>query len=243
MARFDLVTANAAIDRLLEVTDEPRHRFMLQACYRYRYLQIAGRYQEIFGTGGTPWQRTYHMQAGRSGVNLKKPANLKNLHRIWAETDQCIFYVDAEEIAVADHFIASVAHIRQQVSGQVLTGGRALSHLPYVVAERVISLASSQNVTPSENSMYLYKSVVQMILLYGDRCRLIGEDVWEPDPEKAELIEIGPDDAITTREAAAVLAPLIRPLRSYEEVVWGTKPAHPARETALFPTHHAAVLL
>src|SRR5215475_7082806 len=98
MARFDLVTTNAAIDRLLDVTDEPRHRFMLQACGDHRYLQIAGRYQEIFGLGGTPWQRTYHMQTGRSGVNLKKPNNLKGLLRSWAETNQSVFYVDAEAI-------------------------------------------------------------------------------------------------------------------------------------------------
>jgi hypothetical protein len=30
----------------LEVTENPRHRFLLQAYYRHRYLELAGRYEE-----------------------------------------------------------------------------------------------------------------------------------------------------------------------------------------------------
>ena len=46
MPKFDITKLNVAIDRLLEVTDNPRHRFLLQAASRHRYLEVAGRYEE-----------------------------------------------------------------------------------------------------------------------------------------------------------------------------------------------------
>ena len=44
MIPHDVRRTNDAIDRLLEVTTNPRHRFLLQAFYRHRFLEIAGRY-------------------------------------------------------------------------------------------------------------------------------------------------------------------------------------------------------
>jgi len=46
--KFDITRTNDAIDRLLAVTTNPRHRFLLQTFYRHRFLEIAGRYEEIF---------------------------------------------------------------------------------------------------------------------------------------------------------------------------------------------------
>ncbi len=70
--------------------------------------------------------------------------------------------------------------------------------------------------------MYLYKTVVEMIWPYDDRGRLIGEDVWEPEPDQAELIKLDAADVLTTQQAAMLLAPLIKPLPSFDEVVLGT---------------------
>ena len=48
MVEFDITKTNAAVDRLLEVTENPRHRYMLQAYNRHRNLEMAGRHAEIF---------------------------------------------------------------------------------------------------------------------------------------------------------------------------------------------------
>jgi hypothetical protein len=69
-------------------------------------------------------------------------------------------------------------------------------------------------VKPDENAMYLYTNFLEMIWPYDDRGRLIGEDVWEPDPDKAEIIKLDPEDVLTTQQAATLLAPLIKPLPS-----------------------------
>ena len=47
MPKFDIAKLNAAVDKLLETTDNPRHRFMLQAFGRHRHLEVSGRYKEI----------------------------------------------------------------------------------------------------------------------------------------------------------------------------------------------------
>ena len=58
-----------------------------------------------------------------------------------------------------------------------------------------------------------------------DQGRLIGEDVWEPEPSKAELLKLDPTDVLTTEESAKLLAPFIKPLLSFDEMVLGKKSA------------------
>ena len=48
MAHFDITRTNIAVERLIETTDNPRHRYLLHAYNRHRYLEIAGRFEEIF---------------------------------------------------------------------------------------------------------------------------------------------------------------------------------------------------
>ncbi|MGB8768155.1 MAG: hypothetical protein WCC92_00960, partial [Candidatus Korobacteraceae bacterium] len=60
---------------------------------------------------------------------------------------------------------------------------------------------------------------------YDDRGRLIGEDVWEPEPAKSELFKLDPADVLTTDQSAKLLAPLIKPLPSFDEAVLGKSKA------------------
>jgi hypothetical protein len=73
--------------------------------------------------------------------------------------------------------------------------------------------------------MFLYKTTVEEIWPYDDRGRLIGEDVWEPEPDKGELIKLAPSEVLTTAEAAKLLNPLIKPLPSFDEMVLNAKSA------------------
>jgi hypothetical protein len=187
MAKYDITKTNDGIDRLLAVTTNPRHRFMLQAYYRHRFLEIAGRYDEIFVPEMTVENPVYHVHA--SGQN--------------------------EQVAVADNYIASTSIYHQQVSGGSLMFNKAMSYLPGFLDERIVKrVLEAKAVKPDENAMYLYTNFLEMIWPYDDRGRLIGEDVWEPDPDKAEIIKLDPADVLTTQQAAKLLAPLIKPLPS-----------------------------
>jgi hypothetical protein len=222
MANHDVTKTNLAIEKLLEVTTNPRHRFLLQAYHRHRYLEIAGRYEEIFAPDMMSANPAYHMHADKTDATLRGQDQVKALYRMWAETHQCIFYTENEEVAVADHYIASYTTVYQQVSGKSLKESALLSHLPHAVSERLLKKAlSSKEFKANDNDLYLYKTVVEMIWPYDDRGRLVGEDVWEPDPDKAELIKLDPSEVLTTAGAAKLLNPLIKPLPSFDEMVLG----------------------
>ena len=221
MAKFDVTKLNVAVDKLLETTENPRHRFLLQAYSRHRYLEVAGRYDEIFTPDMMSNDPVYHFhQAGVETV-LRGQDQVKSLYRMWSETNQTIFFVESEQVAVADNFIASVATTYQQVSGKGLKQGKFLSYLPSSISRLLLekTLGKKEH-KPDDNDMFLYKTIgMQMIWPYDDRGRLMGEDVWEPEPSEADLIKLDPADVLTTEESAKLLAPFIKPLPSFDEAV------------------------
>ncbi|HEY1092815.1 MAG TPA: hypothetical protein VGE47_17080, partial [Burkholderiaceae bacterium] len=109
MPKFDITKLNVAVDRLLEQTDNPRHRFLLMAYGRHRYLEVAGRYQEIFAPDMTVGRPVYHLNVNGNELLLRGEERVKSLYRMWAETHQSIFYVEDEQVAVCDNHILSVA--------------------------------------------------------------------------------------------------------------------------------------
>jgi len=223
MPKFDVTKLNVAIDKLLEVTENPRHRFLLQAYSRHRYLEVAGRYEEIFAPDMMGMDPVYHFNQAGNEMVLRGQDQVKSLYRMWAETNQSIFFVENEEVAVADHFVASVATFYQQASGKGLKEGKLLSHLPGPLSHKILLKAlETKGFKANDNDTYLYKMVgMEMIWPYDDRGRLLGEDQWEPEPSKAEIFKLDPADVLTTEQSAKLLAPLIKPLPSFDELVLG----------------------
>ena len=205
MAKLDITKTNDAVERLLMTTENPRHRFMLTAYYRHRYLEIGGRYEEIFSPDMMVEKPVYRFNALGTTTRLEGQDQVKGLYSMWARTHQSIFYAENEQLAVCDTFIASVAMASQQ------TLGRAL-------------IASGIDVDDPD-AYYVYKSVEEMVWPYDDRGRLVGEDVWEPDPDRAEITKMDPADVTTTEEAGKLLAPFIKPLPSFDEMVLRKSPA------------------
>jgi hypothetical protein len=226
MPKFDVTKLNVAVDRLLETTTNPRHRFMLQAYSRHRALEVAGRYEEIFAPDMMNMHPRYVFKFADNNTTLTGQDSVKALYRFWAETNQSIFYVEDEEIAVSDHCVFSIGISHQQVSGKSLKANKLMAHLPNAVSEKILSkFLGAKGHKAEDSDMYLYRTKVEMAWPYDDRCRLIGEDVYEPEPEKAELFKLAPEDVLTTEESGKLLSPFIKPLPSYDEAVLGKKSA------------------
>jgi hypothetical protein len=136
MPKYDVTKLNVAIDKLLAVTTNPRHRFLLQAYSRHRYLEVAGRYEEIFAPDMMAPNPCYHFQAEGMHTRLEGQEAVKSLYRMWAETNQSIFYIENEQVAVADNFVASTMNYHQQLWGKSLTFNKATSYLPGLLAKR-----------------------------------------------------------------------------------------------------------
>jgi hypothetical protein len=222
MIGHDITKTNYAVRQLIERTEEPRHRFLLMVHDRHRNLEMAGRYEEIFAPDMTVEKPVYHLRVNDMGVRLEGAEAVKSLYRMWAATNQSVFYTVTEQLAVADNFVASTAVACQQVSGRTLASDKALSYLPRFLSRRLLRRTlARKNFKASKTGMYLYKNVYHMLWPYDDRGRLLGEDIWEPEPDKAEITKLAPADVLTTQEAGRLLAPLIKPLPSFEEMVLG----------------------
>ena len=178
-------------------TDNPRHRYLLQAYLRHRYLESAGRWQEILDPALTVDNPFYRFSlAGQPQFTLEGRDQVGMLYGHWTATDQCVFYVEDESVAVGDHMVIGRGIGYQQTLGSELD-------------------AAGLDVDPT--AMYLKKSQIMMLWPYDDRCRLIGEDVWEFDTAEAGLFKLDPMDVLTAAQAGQLLEPFIKPLPAFDD--------------------------
>jgi hypothetical protein len=191
MTQFDLTTLNIAVERLLDTTENPRHRYLLEAYSRHRYLEMAGRYMEILDPQMTVEHPVYRFSfIGQPPFKLDGRQEVEALYSAWAETDQCVFYMEDETLAVSDNMIVSRSVLSQQQLGSSL-------------ADRGVD---------DPNAMYLAKANIAMIWPYDEDGRMIGEDVWEYDDADRDVIKLDPADVVSVEQAAKLLDPLINPL-------------------------------
>ncbi|OBB72106.1 hypothetical protein [Mycobacterium sp. 852014-52144_SCH5372336] len=190
MSRFDITQTNRAVERLIETTDNPRHLYLLHAYNRHRYLEMAGRYEEIFAPDMTVEKPVYHFSMLGKTVTVEGADAVKTLYRQWRDTAQCVFYADDEKLAISDDMIVSTSFIYQQTPGAIL---------------------AAEGVPADPEATYLVKTAEHMIWPYADGL-LVGEDVWEYDETAREFIVLDPADVLTIDQSAALLDPLIKPL-------------------------------
>ena len=191
MSRFDITKTNIAVERLIETTHNPRHLYLLHAYNRHRYLEMAGRWEEIFAPDMTVDKPVYHFNMYGKVLTLDGAEAVQTVYREWTRTGQNVFYVDDERLAVSDTMVVSTSTMYQQTPGHLLAEDGA-------------------RVDP--DATYLIKSAEHMIWPYDDEGRLIGEDVWEYDETVREIIALDPAEVLTPEQAGSLLDPLIKPL-------------------------------
>ena len=195
--QFDITKTNIAVQKLIEVTENPRHRYLLQAYDRHRNLEHAGRFEEIFSPEMTVEHPVYrfHMY-GQPPLTLEGRENVERVYRDWAATNQSVFYNEEETVAVGDWMVVSTMVGYQQTLGSVLV---------------------QNGVEADADAMYLVRGRVAMLWPYDERCRLVGENVWEYDPSEQDLIKLDPEDVLTTERSAELLEPLLEPLPPFDD--------------------------
>jgi len=222
MLNLDITKSNLGIDKLLAVTTNPRHQYILMNYSRHRYLEFSGRYDEVLAEDMIVDNPVYNLHALGFNTTISGKDNVRNLYSFWAETNQCIFYGENEQVAVADNFVASTVMAHQQVWGGSILSSKALGLLPKgLSSELLLKMLEIKGMKAEPDCMYLYSNFEETIWPYDDRCRLMREDVMEPDPSAAVITKLDPADVLTTAQAAQLLAPLIKPLPNFDEFVLG----------------------
>jgi hypothetical protein len=192
ITKLDITKTNIAVQRLIERTENPRHRKILQAYDRHRNLEHAGRFGEIFEPHMMVERPVYRFNMfGRPTITLEGRDQIEPLYSHWANTNQCIFYNEDEQVAIGDGMVVSTMLGYQQVVGAELD-------VPGIEAE--------------PDAMYLVRGRVTMIWPYDEQCRLIGENVWEYDESQRAVVKLSPADVVTTQQAAQLLEPYLHPL-------------------------------
>jgi hypothetical protein len=194
MSRFDITKTNIAVERLIETTDNPRHLYLLHAYNRHRYLEMAGRWEEIFTPDMTVEKPVYHFHMYGKVLTLDGADAVQTVYREWTRVGQNVFYTDDEKLAVSDNMVVSTSTMYQQTPGHVL---------------------AEDGAPVDPDAMYLVKSAEHMIWPYDDEGRLVGEDVWEYDETVREIIALDPADVLTPEQSGKLLAPLIKPLPAH----------------------------
>ena len=197
MSRLDITKQNVAVEKVLDMTDNLRHRYLLQSYLRHRYLESAGRWQEILDPSLTVDKPLYRFSlAGREPFTLEGKDQVAMLYGHWTATNQCVFYVEDESVAVGDHMVVGRGIGYQQTLGSELA-------------------AAGLDIDPE--AMYLKKSQIMMLWPYDDQCRLLGEDVWEFDTAESGLFKLDPADVLTAAQAGQLLDPFIKPLPPFDD--------------------------
>lgn len=197
IGRLDVTQTNRAVRDLIEVTENPRHRYLLQAYDRHRNLEHAGRFEEIFTPEMTVEHPVYRFNmVGQPAMKLEGREQVEPLYRLWAETNQSVFYNEHETVAVGDFMVTSTMTGYQQTLGSALLAA---------------------GVDADEDAMYLLRGRVAMVWPYDERGRLMGENVWEYDESEHELIKLKSQEVLTTQQAAELLDPQIRPLPPFDD--------------------------
>jgi hypothetical protein len=226
MRNLDITKCNVAIDRLLEVTTNPRHRFILMSYARHRHLEFSGHYEDVLNGHMMADHPTYTIRALGIDIMINGKDEVRTLYKNWAETNQCVFYLEDEQVAVADNFVASRLTVYQQIWGGTFAAAKVLRILPKGLSRKLfIKLLKFKGVSVDLNCMYLYKNLEQWFWPYDDRGRLMREDILEPDRTTAEIIKLDPAEVLTAARASELLLPLIKPLPDFDEYVLGKKPS------------------
>ena len=222
----DITKINVAIDHLLETTTDPRHRYILMSYARHRALEFSGQYEDVLAEDMMNPHPVYTIRALGVNMLIDGKDEVRALYRNWAETNQCVFYIEDEQVAVADGFVASRLVVYQQIWGGTLVGTKVLSHLPKGLSrELFLEMLNIRRIPFELHAMYLYRNLEQWFWPYDDRGRLLGEDVFEVDRSAAEIRKLEPSEVLTAARAWELLAPIINRLPDFDQYVVGKGPS------------------
>ena len=138
MSTLDITRQNAAVEKVLEHTDNPRHRYLLQAYLRHRYLESAGRWEEILDPSLTVDVPHYRFNVvGQEPFTVTGKDQVGMLYGHWTATNQCIFYVSDEQVLEPDARQALPGGERRVVHGEAHRLPIALGH--HGIGDRVLA--------------------------------------------------------------------------------------------------------
>jgi hypothetical protein len=188
----DIAETISAADKLLDTTENPHRRAILENYRRHAILEICGEWEGIFAPDMMVEEPVYYVSiTGFDGVVADGADSVKNIYRNLAETQTCVMLVEDEHLWVDDWGFASDSN--------------------FVTYQRGHNLIEKGFEVDDPSGYYREIQHFVMVWPYDERARLIGERIYEDKPmHRIEHVER--EDFISLDDARERLLPLLRPL-------------------------------
>ena len=200
MTKLEITDLTRAADELLEVTENPLHRQILENYRRHAILEVTGNWQQIFTPDMTVEHPVYYVNGGGMSLTLDGPEQVQGFYQGLERTQTTVMVLEDEVIAVADWGFASEAIFHTYVTG----------------AAAASSFARGEGGFDADpERFYVSRRRLAMIWPYDERGRMKGEHVYAHD-DHSDTVEVPQSDFITFDEACERLLPTLRLLPTFE---------------------------
>jgi len=175
-------------DRLLAVTENPRHRAMLSNFRRHALLEIAGRWRELMVPEMLVDHPVYRINENCGSFVLDGRHAVSEFYAAMTDAGLTVFGPISEQIAVADWGLAIESHFLHHIPGAALR-------------------AQGVDVDDPE-AYYQLTHYIASFWPFDADVRLIGEHIYE-DVASRSMVKLDRAVVVTSTMAAAAVAPYL----------------------------------
>lgn len=195
MTKKDPAVTISAADRLLETTEKPLHRQILENYRRHAILEVTGNWEGIFDPAMTVPEPFYTFDITNWDGVRAVGDEVRAVYKGLAEHQTTVILVEDEQLMVSDWGFASESWFNTyQRGGELIEKG----FTDYAA-----------------DGYYVMRQRIAMIWPYDEYGRMIGEHVYEAKVFR-EIIEVTEAEYVTVDDARARLMPLLRPLPKFD---------------------------
>jgi hypothetical protein len=194
MAKYDITGNTEAVDSLLERTDNPLHRQILENWRRHMLLEISGNWPDIFAPDRTVRDPDYRMFLGGELTNLRGLDEVGSFYEGITKGGRHVIVITNQNIVVNDGGFAQNVSLTQFYRGH--------------------ELAEEGHQGLDDDKWYSSEMFVVEFWPYTDQGLLVGEYVAQMGP--AIIREIDESDVVTPDAARVALEPLLRPIPVFQ---------------------------
>lgn len=195
MAKYDITRNAEAVDALLERTENPLHRQILENWRRHMLLEISGNWPEIFAPDMTVREPDYRLLFDGVRTDLRGLDEVSSFYDGLTKGGRHVIVITNQNIVVNDGGFAQNVTLTQFYRGH--------------------ELAEEGHQGLDDDKWYSSEIFVVEFWPYTDQGLLVGEYVAQMGP--AIIREIDKSEVITPEESRAALEPLLRPLPVFQQ--------------------------
>lgn len=186
--KLDPLSCRKASTELLEKTENPRHRAILENYLLHASCEVAGYWPYIFDVEMTVPEPIYHFRGGPYASTLTGREAVMGFYEQNAVAGSNVMFSEHERLAVADWGISGDMLLHQLVPGSMLAG-------------------MGENVD-DQDATYVISVQAMQLWPYNEDGLLEGENVYI-DWDNRTVTKLDPSDVVTAAQARAALDPFI----------------------------------